>query len=864
MDGKRFTVSVAGYVVMCLGAVTCRPALARVVEQPGPRGRVVQGVFESSTIFPGTRREWSVYVPAEYSGDEPARLMVFQDGPAYSKADGPYRVPFVFDELIAKGEMPVTIAVFATPGTIPAGRPGAKDRSNRSFEYDSLGDRYARFLVEELLPVALDGLKVSADPKHRAICGQSSGGICAFTAAWERPDQFGRVMSHIGSFTDIRGGYAYPVLVRKTKDKPKPVKVYVQDGREDIDNLFGSWPLANADMAAALAFAGYDHRFELTDGGHSGKAAGAIFADGLRWLWSDAPPAPVTPVVAEKPGKWEPHPLAVPRDDVPKGRIERMPPFESKVFPGTVRDWAIYVPAQARPDVPAAVMVFQDGHGYLKPDGQWRVPVVFDNLIAAGTMPPTVAVFIDPGHEQAKEKPKTPWKNSNRSFEYDSLGDRYARFLLEEILPEVAKKQPLAADPAQRAICGASSGGICAFTVAWERPDQFGRVLSSIGSFTGLRGGNAYPSLVRKTEPKPIRVYLADTSGDLDNPFGNWPLANKQMAAALEFMGYDVRFDWAEGYAHDAHHASRLFPDALAWLWRSTPHAAQAMAGKDLPGDMALRRLLVPGAGWEVVADGLGFADAPCVDAAGNFYFCDMKAPAVYRIATADRARTTIAQEAVSGLEFAPDGRLYGCNGPKKRLIAIDPATGRVEEIAGDLAPNDLAILPDGTIYVTETGKQQVTRIDPKMGATSAADTGITGPNGIAVSNDSGTLAVSDYKGGHTWMFRVRADGTLDAKAPTMEMRRPIDPKGEFKFHEPPPLLTASAGDGMAVDRAGRWYVASALGVQVFDPTGRLCGVLPKPRPDKPLTSCVLAGEKRDELHVTNGDAIYRRKLAVD
>ncbi|NBT12130.1 MAG: hydrolase [Planctomycetia bacterium] len=833
-------------------------------EAEGLRGRFVQGVFESGTIFPGTRREWSVYVPAEYTGAEPARLMVFQDGPAYVKPDGPYRVPRVFDELIAKGEMPVTIAVLVTPGTIPATRPGAKDRSNRSFEYDSLGDRYARFLVEELLPVALDGLKVSADPRHRAICGQSSGGICAFTVAWERPDQFGRVMSHIGSFTDIRGGYGYPVLVRKTKDKPKPIKVYLQDGRDDLDNLFGSWPLGNADLAASLAFAGYDHRFELTDGGHNGKAAGAIFAEGLRWLWSDAPPRPAARVEAEKPGKWEPHPLAVPNDKVPKGRVERMPPFESKIFPGTVRDWAIYVPAQARPDVPAALMVFQDGHGYLKTDGQWRVPVVFDNLIASGKMPPTVAVFVDPGHEQAKEKPQSPWKNSNRSLEYDSLGDRYARFLLEEILPEVAKQQPLTTDPALRAICGASSGGICAFTVAWERPDQFGRVLSTIGSFTGLRGGNAYPSLVRKTEPKPIRVYLADTSGDLDNPFGSWPLANKQMAAALEFMGYDVRFDWAEGYAHDAHHASRLFPDALAWLWRSEQRAPARAVQPDLPGDMALRRLLIPGGGWDLVAGDLGFADAPCADADGNFYFCDMKAPVVYRIAAADGTRTTIASEAVSGLEFGPDGRLYGCNGPKKRLIAIDPATGRVEEVAGDLAPNDLAILPDGTLYVTQTGKWEVTRIDAQTGVKTVADTGITGPNGIALSNDAGTLAVSDYKGGHTWTFRVGTDGTLDAKMPTMEMRRPIDPKGEFKFHEPPPLASASGGDGMAVDRAGRWYVTSALGVQVFDPTGRLCGVLPKPRPDKPLTSCVLAGPNRDHLYVTNGDAIFRRKLAVD
>jgi len=851
-------IVVTGWLASSLGA---SPGAIRTTV--AAEGRLIEGVFDSSGIYPGTRRAWSVYVPAAYDASKPAGLMVFQDGPAYAKADGDFRTPQVFEELIAKGEMPVTIAVFVAPGTIPATRPGGKDRSNRSFEYDSLGDRYVRFLEEELLPVALRGLEVSTNPRDRAICGISSGGICGFTAAWERPDRFGRVMSHIGSFTNIRGGHVYPVLVRKTKAAPKPIRVYLQEGREDLDNLFGHWPLANEDLAAALAFAGYDHRFVMTDGGHSGKAAGQVFADGLRWLWADDAAAARDAVAHAKPGEWTPPPLAVPRADVPQGRVETPAPFESKIFPGTVRNWSVYIPAQCAADRPAAVMVFQDGHDYVKREGRWRVPVVFDNLIAEGRMPPTVAVFLDPGHDATKEKPQSPWKNSNRSLEYDSLGDRYARFLIEEILPEVEKLQPLSHDPARRAICGASSGGICAFTVAWERPDAFGKVLSTIGSFTGLRGGNAYPALVRKTEPKPIRVFLADTSGDIDNQFGSWPLANRQMAAALAYMGYDLRFEWAEGYAHDSFHASRLFPEALEWLWREGPPAPRVDTKGDLKGDLTLLKLLVPGEGWQLVAEGLGFADAPCTDAEGSFYYCDMKAAEIVRIG-ADGVRNVVAREAVSGLEFGPDGRLYACQGSKKRVIAIDPATGDVEEIAGDLAPNDLAVTPEGILLVTETGKQQVTRIDPATGSATAADTGITGPNGIALSNDRGTLAVSDYRGAHTWTFRVGPDGSLDAKLPTMEMRLPIDPKGEFRFHEPPPTLPASGGDGMAVDRTGRWYVTSGLGVQVFDPTGRLCGVLPKPRPDKPLTSCILAGPGHSFLYVTNGDTIWRRRLTVE
>ena len=182
----------------------------------------------------------------------------------------------------------------------------------------------------------------------------------------------------------------------------------------------------------------------------------------------------------------------MPRNDVPHGTVERMSPWDSKIFPGTVRDWAIYVPAQYNKEQPAALMLFQDGHTYQDAKGRWRVPVVFDNLIARGDMPPTIAVFVNPGHDASKGKLQSPWKASNRSYEYDSLGDRYARFLLEEIIPEVEERYNITKDPEQAAICGASSGGICSFTVAWERPDAFRKVLSTIGSFTNLRGGNVY------------------------------------------------------------------------------------------------------------------------------------------------------------------------------------------------------------------------------------------------------------------------------------------------------------------------------------------------------------------------------------
>ena len=859
-------------LVYCVVSLPVVPAQAdedpdRVVRTGIPQGTITLGKFTDSHVFPGTERDYRVYVPAQYKPDQPAALMVFMDGAGYANPQGAFRVPVVFDNLIHQQAMPVTIAVFVNPGTIPATAPSAKPRSNRSFEYDSLGDRYANFLVDEFLPVALQGLNVSSDPADRAVCGISSGGICAFTVAWEKPEQFGKVMSHIGSFTNIRGGWEYPGLVRQTKANPKPIKVYLQEGRHDLNNLHGNWPLGNQDLAAALQFAGYRYKLVTTDGGHSGKWGGKAFPAALRWLWDDDAASTHVPMVNTKPA-WEPHPDAIARKDVPRGKIEIMPPWESTIFEGTIRDWAIYVPAQYRADQPAALMVCQDGERMRDVTGRWRVPTVFDNLIARGDMPPTIAVFINPGHHQAR--PRQKGKHSNRSFEYDSLGDRYVRFLLEEIIPEVRQRYTIADDPDLHAIGGSSSGAICAFTAAWERTDYFHKVYSNVGSFTNLRGGNVYPSLIRKTEPKPIRVYLADTSGDVDNAFGSWPWSNQLMASALKYMGYDTRFDWAEGYAHNADFGSARFPEAMKWLWRKEVTKPAIDTSGDLGGDLTLLNLLIPGESWERVADNLGFADGLCADQDGNLYFCDMKAAAIYRISAADGSRTEVAKEAVSGLEFSPDGSLlYGCQrskgrGSKGRVISIDIKSGEVRTVATGVKPNDLAVTRDGFILITETGISQVTRIDPRTGATAPADTGISKPNGIALSNDGGTLAVSDYGGQYTWTFRVNSGAVLDAKMPTLPMRRRIDPAGDFRFNAPPPYVSTSRGDGMAVDKRGRYYVTSDLGVQIFDPTGRPCGVLPKVDADQPLTSCILAGSDHSTLYIAHGKRIYRRPLTVE
>ena len=288
--------------------------------------------------------------------------------------------------------------------------------------------------------------------------------------------------------------------------------------------------------------------------------------------------------------------------------------------------------------------------------------------------------------------------------------------------------------------------------------------------------------------------------------------------------------------------------------------ATLAARAQDLGGDLTLHRLLIDGEDWTLVADGLGFADGPCTDADGDFFFSDLKANAIYRIAL-DGTKTKLIEEPGSGLKWGADGRLYACQGSKKRLVAIDIATGKIDVLAEDVQPNDLAVSARGQIYFTETGKKQVVFVDAKTKTTRVADTGITAPNGIALSPDQGTLAVSDYGGEFVWTFRIAPDGALDGKQPYMTMRLPIDPTGKFETAQPPPTKKSASGDGMCSDTIGRYYVTSALGVQVFDPTGRMCGVLPKPQPEKPLTSCALAGPGRAYLYITNGDKIFRRKV---
>lgn len=553
-------------------------------------------------------------------------------------------------------------------------------------------------------------------------------------------------------------------------------------------------------------------------------------------------------------------PDSTPQPGTPQGKVEHFVFTNSSVFPGTQRDCWIYVPAQYSDSKPAALMVFQDGHAYVSTNGLMRVPAVFDNLIHRREMPVTIGLFVNPGHRGENSPARDGWgARNNRSFEYDSLGGAYARFLIEELIPHVVSKYKLnlAADPDMRAICGMSSGGICAFTAAWERPDFFGKVLSHIGSFTNIRGGHVYPALIRKTERKPIRVFLQDGANDLNNLHGDWPLANQEMASALGFAGYDHRFEFGDG-AHNGKHGGAILPDSLRWLWRFSTSPVAPLTRDNVSRDEALSKILPEHSFWELVGEGYGFTDAACSDSEGNFYFSDLPKGILYRVRSDAKAEPWFESGLkISGMKFGPDGRLYAATqgsvgGPadeKKKIVAIDPGSKRITDIATDVQPNDLVVSKSGWVYFTVTAAGQVQMVPISAQAMSRPRTaagGINKPNGIALSQDQKFLIVSEYGGTNAWSFMIAEDGALHSGERFMELRTPMN-------------RPDSGGDGMITDNQSRSYITSHAGIQMFDATGRLGGVIAKPT-DKGCVSVAFAGSRQDWLYVCASDKVWRRK----
>lgn len=528
--------------------------------------------------------------------------------------------------------------------------------------------------------------------------------------------------------------------------------------------------------------------------------------------------------------------------DFPHGKVTKYEFSTSKVFPGTVRAYWIYVPVQYDPAKPACLMVFQDGGGYVKADGAWRVPVVFDNLIAKHQMPVTIGLFIDPGAMPGR---------INRSFEYDALGTRYAQFLLTEMLPEVSKLYNISSNPDDRAIAGASSGGIAAFEAAWNRPDAMHRVMSFIGSFTDLRGGDVIANQIRKTEPKPLRVFLQDGDHDLNIYAGGWWLANQTIAAALEFAGYEYKFVTGTD-GHNGKQGGSVLPDALRWLWQDYPKPV-ARAAPPHAQAVSNTAILDPKSEWELVGKDYKFTEGPAADRDGNVYFCDVTGNKIYRVAASDGAVTVFKEDGggASGLMFGRDGLLYAAEDGKQRIVAWSVTNGSEKVLAENVHSNDIAVSSKGAIYFTDPPGHRVWFID-QSGVKKAVVDNIGFPNGVRYSPDESMLLVDDSWTRWIWSYHVEPDGSLTDGEPFYRLE--INETGD------PGRITAWP-DGLALDTLGYVYAATRGGVQVCDEQGRVVAIIPLPGGGS-ASNLVFGGPDLQTLYVTANDKVYRRKLA--
>lgn len=538
---------------------------------------------------------------------------------------------------------------------------------------------------------------------------------------------------------------------------------------------------------------------------------------------------------------------SMPREGVPTGEIKGPFKWQSKIFPGTIRDYWIYVPAQYKKGEPACVMIVQDGLNRAK---GWKLTTVMDNLIHKGDIPVMIGIFVSPGVVPAPNENSQP--RFNRSFEYDGMSNKYARFLVEEILPEVSEEYSLSDDPSDRAVAGASSGGIAAFGAAWHRPDQFRRVLSTIGTFVSLRGGNEYPSLIRKFEPKPIRVFLQDGSNDNNLFGGEWWIANQDMLSAFKFSGYDVKHAWGTG-GHNSKHAAAIMPDAMRWLWKD--QATKVVR----PGIAPNRRtdLVIPNENWEWVPlkwkDGDYWTSSTvrglATDSVGRIVFADDSNNTIRRVDADDKLTVLWKAESKDawffkdGIAVGPNDEVYAVTRGNQILKIENGKVTQTHTFEEDV--RDMVVLNNGRAYVI--AGERLWSISPK-GKLTRTDYQFELPWSVHTTSDQSQLVVTSGIRRFAYSLTIQRDGSPTHMQEYAHLHRPD--------HDSP------GASAMTTDSQGRMYFCSDMGVQITDQLGRVHLILDVPNyDDRMFGGITFGGKEMDNLYVSHGYRLYRRKL---
>ena len=518
---------------------------------------------------------------------------------------------------------------------------------------------------------------------------------------------------------------------------------------------------------------------------------------------------------------------------VPHGRMVNFNYTESKIFPGTQRQVDIYIPEQIDATKPACLYVQQDGF-----DPNSGFNLILDTLIAHREIPVTIGIFIKPGYINPAN-PKTIGR-PNRGFEYDGVGNNYVRFLTEEIIPYVKAKYKLNLSDSgnDHCIAGASSGGISAFNTAWQRPDVFSRVYCNSGSFVSFRGGNEYPTLVRKTEPKPIRFYMTAGTYDMENCAGDWTLINQEMDKALKFSGYDYRFHLLEG-THVVGYREH-FAAAMRYLWKGWPEPVKAGTGAPRVND-----IILPGEGWQLVKSGFSRVYGPACNKNGEVFFANPTDDKIYRIGNDGKVSIFAANTGhYNSLSFGAGGELYAASKTTGKIMRY-AINGKATVYAQNIKAEYILANPNGGLYATTAGTPSKVWLI-KDGKKTVADIGLKATSGIAMAPDQWLLAVADRDSHWVYSYTIADDGKLQNKE-------------RLFWLSVQDWDDDSGAESVCYDREGHVYAATRSGVQVCTHDGPLQVILPSP--GERITGLCFGGKDMDMLFAFCGDKIYQRKL---
>ena len=524
-------------------------------------------------------------------------------------------------------------------------------------------------------------------------------------------------------------------------------------------------------------------------------------------------------------------PPEIKAEDILAGTTKQFSFASSKIFPGTVRDVTVFIPAQYDATKPACVYVKTDGFNP-------REKTLLETMIATQEIPVTVGVFVRPGELPAPMKGTLGRRN--RDFEYDGVSDNNVRFLIDELLPFIAKEYQLnlSTDGNDRCMAGGSSGGIAAFTAAWNRPDAFSRVYAASGSWVAFRGGHEFPTMVRKFEAKPIRAFLTTATRDMENAAGDWFLLDQEMDKALKFSGYDYRYRVIDG-PHVAGYMEN-WQEAMAYLWRGWPERVKA--GPSAP---RTQEILIPGEDWQPVAEGFKSTRGPACNATGEVFFADTSNNKIHRIGL-DGTVSEFAADAgqVHCVTVGSDGTVFTISEKSGKLMRYD-ATGKSSVVMDEILGHSILARPDGSLYVTTNGDKPhgpgsvwLIRDGKKM----LVDSGIKFATGMTYRPDRWLRSVAEGHSKWVYSYQINDDGTLTHK--------------ERFFHLHVADWDDDAGaESMCYSVEGRQFIATRSGIQISADDGPTQVILPVPDGSR-VTGVCLGGKDGDTLFAFCGNKI--------